>query len=366
MNRILFIVSVVCLFSCKGKPELNEDVNTKIFCAYLDGETASPVKLSDFIDSVSFLPIVSDRDILIADIADVRCFKGHFYIWDSKSESIVEVDGLGNIVQVLSKQGRAPGEYLNITAFDVNPSNGDIHIYDGGSRQILIYDCSGNFLRKVAVSDVIRDFSVFSNEEYVFYTPDYMKGNRRGLWRVDRQGNFKEQLVSIDENFRYGGIYPKYLRRIDDETVCLMGGEDYDRIYHLTKDAVTVPYKLDIDRKISEELKRRNESERSEKYAGVCYTKNDYMETDNLMMLAVTDMRKRLLLLYNKRNGKIGYVRKQEDLIEDINAYTLPRYGNNGVMVGVLEVGFILSFKALQEEFPFITTDSNPVLVVYH
>ena len=90
------------------------------------------------------------------------------------------------------------------------------------------------------------------------------------------------------------------------------------------------------------------------------------METDNLMMLAVTDMRKRLLLLYNKRNGKTGYIRKQEDLIEDINAYTLPRYGNNGVMVGVLNVGFILSFKALQDEFPFITTDSNPVLVVYH
>lgn len=365
MYKAILILSVVLLFSCKGKREFKEDANTKVFQAYLDEETASPARLSDFIDSVSFIPIASDSCLLIADIADVRYFKEHFYILDSKLKSIIEVDGRGNIIHMLSRQGRAPGEYVNIYAFDLNPSNGEIHIYDDGSRQILIYDRLGTFLRKVAVQDIIRDFAVFSNGEYVFYTPDYIKGNRRGLWRVDQQGKFKEQLVSIDENFRYGGIYPKYFHRLNNDVVSLMGGEDHDRIYHITSDGVTVPYKLDIDRTISEELKSGRNTGSYEKYAGVCYTKNDYMETDKLLMLAVTDMKKRLMLLYNKKENKVGYIRRQEDLIEDINAYRMPRYGNNGVMIGVLDVGFILSFKVLQERFPFITTDSNPVLVVY-
>lgn len=364
MFKVIFFISVVFLISCKGRQKLHEDQNTKVIQAYLDGETTSPVKLSKFFDSVSFIPIVSDSNVLVVHIADVRYYKGHFYIWDSRQGSIVEVDERGNIVHVLCKQGRAPGEYARIGAFDINPSNGEVHIYDEDSRQLLIYDHSGIFLRKVVLQDIIRDFAVFSNNEYIFYTPDFMKGNRRGLWRTDRQGNFTEQLVSIDENFRYGGIYPKYLRRMNDDVVTLMGGEDHDRIYHITEDAITVPYKLDIDRTISEELIQGKNSEKLEKYAGVCYTKNNYMETDGFFMITVSDLRKRVMVFYDKKNQKLAYARKQEDIIEDIDVYTMPQFGNNGVMIGVLEVGFVLSFKELHERFPFITADSNPVLVV--
>lgn len=364
MYKIIFFLAVVFIFSCKGKQEIQEDKNTKIIQAYLDGETSSPIKLSEFFDSVSFVPIVSDSNILIVNIADVRYFKGHFYIWDSKQGSIVEVDKGGNIVHVFCKQGRAPGEYVQMGGFDINPSNGDIHIYDMELQQILVYDRSGTFLRKVVLQDIIRDFAVFSNDEYILYTPDFMKGNRRGLWRIDRQGNFKEQLVSIDEHFRYGGIYPKYLRRMNDDVITLMGGEDHDRIYHITKDGITVPYKLDIDRTISEELIQGQNTEKSEKYAGVCYTKNNYMETDDFLMLSITDFRKQIMVFYNKKNQKLAYVRKQEELIEDIDIYTMPQLGNSGAMIGVLEVGSILSYKVLHEKFPFITSDSNPILVV--
>ena len=363
MNKIILIILVIFFYSCKEKQELKEDVNTKVFYAYLDGETASPSKLSDFWNSISFIPIASDSNTLIANIADVRYFDGNFYILDSKTVSIIKVDQNGKIVSVLSKRGRAPGEYLNIDIFDINPSNGEINVYDLASKQIIIYDNSGNFKRNVLVQDIIRDFAVFLNGEYIFYTPDFMKGNRRGLWRVDSLGNFKEQLVYIDEDFRYGGIYPKYLHRINDDVVGLMGGEDYDRVYHIKEDSITVPYKLNIDRKIPEELKSSDIVD-YERHAGLCYTKNNYLETDKLLMLTVTDMKKRLLLLYDKVSQEVSYVRKEKDLIEDIDVYTMPKFGNNGVMIGVLDVGFILNFKELREKFPYITTDSNPVLVV--
>lgn len=366
MNKIILIISIVFLFSCMGKQELKEDTNTKILNAYLDGETSSPSKLSDFFDSVSFVPIASNSNTLIADVTDVRFYKGHFYILDAKTVAIIEVNQNGDIVNVLSKRGRAPGEYLGISTFDINPSNGNIHIYDWASKRILIYNNLGTFLRNIPVQDVIRDFAVFANEEYVFYTPDFMKGNRRGLWRVDSLGNFKEQLINIDENFRYGGIYPKYLHRINDEIVGLMGGEDYDRIYHISKDSISIPFKLDIDRKISEELKKSVEPVNSQKYVGLCYTKNNYLETDKLLILTVTDMKKRVMLFYDKVNKKLTHVRQQEELIEDLDIYTMPQFGNNGMMVGVLEVGFILNFDVLKEKFPSVMTDSNPVLVVVY
>ena len=366
MHKIVLIILVTFLFSCMGKQELKEDRNTKILDAHLDGETSSPSKLSDFFDSISFIPIASDSNILIADVADIRFYKEHFYILDSKSVTIIKVNQKGEIVNILSKRGRAPGEYLGINTFDINPSNGDIHIYDWTSKRILIYNNSGIFLRNLPVQDVIRDFAVFANGEYVFYTPDFMKGNRRGLWRVDSEGHFKEQLVSIDENFRYGGIYPKYLHRINDEVVGLMGGEDYDRIYHIEADSISIPFKLDIDRKISKELKENVEPVNSQKYAGLCYTKNNYIETDKLLLLTITDMKKRLMLFYDKVNDKLTHVRKQEDLIEDLDIYTMPYFGNNGLTIGVLDVGYVLNFKALKEKFPFITTDSNPILVVVH
>lgn len=364
MNKIVLIISLSFLISCLGKQELKENSNTKILNAHLDGETSSPSRLSDFFDSLSFIPIASDSNTLIADVTDVRFYKEHFYILDSKTFSIIKVDQKGNIKNVLSKRGRAPGEYLGINIFDINPLNGDIHIYDWETKRILIYNNSGTFLRNVPVQDVIRDFAVFANGEYIFYTPDFMKGNRRGLWRVDDQGNFKEQLISIDENFRYGGIYPKYLHRINDDVIGLMGGEDYDRIYHIRTDSISIPFKLDVDRKISKELKESVEPISSEKYAGLCYTKNNYIETDKLLLLTITDMKKRIMLFYDKVNHKLSQVRKQEDLIEDLDIYTMPYFGNNGLMIGVLNVGFVLNFKALKEKFPFITADSNPILVV--
>lgn len=321
--------------------------------------------MSDFLDSLFYIPITPDSNIVIVNISDIRFFKGHFYILDSKTVSIIEIDNSGNIIKTLSKRGRAPGEYLDIDAFDINPSNGEINIYDWTSRQILIYDNSGYFLRKISMQDVIRDFAVFSNGEYIFYAPNFMKGKRRGLWRVDRMGNFKEQLISIDEKFRYGGIYPKYLYRINDEVVGLMGGEDYDRIYHITEDSITIPYKLNIDRKILDELKCKDFVD-FQKYKGLCYSKNSYWETDRILSLTVTDMEKRVMLFYDKITQQLTYIRKSEDLIEDMNVYTMLKFGNSGIMIGVLNVGYILNNSVLQEKFPYINIDSNPLLVVVY
>lgn len=110
-------------------------------------------------------------------------------------------------------------------------------------------------------------------------------------------------MVTIDDEFLYGGLYPKYFRRIDDATVGLMGTEDFDRVYHITANSMSVKYKIKTDRVIPKDLQSEAVLDFN-KHKGLIYTKNDYVETESLMSLTVTDMEKFVIIFYNKNTKK--------------------------------------------------------------
>lgn len=363
IKRFLFFALLFCI-ACDSKKELAEDLNTVVFDISFDmGERSSPMSLSDIIDSVSYISIQSE--IAIGEIGDVRYVNNLYYIQDLQLMALYIVDETGRVIGSISDRGRAPNEYVTFQGFDVNPTNGEVSLYDSSAKRIQVYSSNGAFLRSIPLNDIVRDFAVLNNSEYVFYTPDFMKTNRRGLWRADEKGVFKEQLVTIDDDFLYGGLYPKYLRRIDDVTVGLMGGEDYDRIYHITADTLIVKYKMNMNITIPKELSSRPILNFNN-YKGMIYTKNDYFETEHLMMLTVTDMERKVSLFYNKLNNTSRQIKQQEDLIEDVDIYGGFLSCSNHTLIGVLYPGVVLSYPSIKERFPGVTEDSNPILVISH
>lgn len=361
--QIFFVLSLFA--ACSGTKDVKEDADTIILEAgFEEGGKTPPLALSEVFDSVTYLPIRSD-DVLIGMIGDIRYHNHRYYILDSQQNMLYVMDETGHILNSISQKGPGPTEYITLQGFDVNPSNEEISLYDNSSKRIQVYSKEGTYLRSIQIDDIIRDFAVLDNGEYLFYTPDFMKGNRRGLWRADKEGEFKEQLVTIDDKFLYGGLYPKYFRRIDDATVGLMGTEDFDRIYHITANSMSVKYKIKTDRVISKDLLSEPVLDFN-KHKGVIYTKNDYLETESLMTLTVTDMENSVLLFYNKNTKKFWPIRKQEDLIEDIYFSIKPQFCGNEILIGVLYSEYILTYRSLQQQFPDITSDSNPVLAISH
>lgn len=361
---LLFFILFVFITFC-GKIGIEENQNTIVLeVGFEGGSKTSPLTMSEVVDSVTYLPIRSDN-VLIGMIGDIRYHNHRYYILDSQQNFLYVMDETGHILNSISQKGPGPTEYITLQGFDVNPSNEEISLYDNSSKRIQVYSKEGTYLRSIVVDDVIRDFAVLDNGEYLFYTPDFMKGNRRGLWRTDKEGEFKEQLVTIDDKFLYGGLYPKYFRRIDDTTVGLMGTEDFDRIYHITANSMLVKYKIKTDRVIPKDLQTEPVLDFN-KHKGVIYTKNDYVETESLMSLTVTDMKKNILVFYDKNTGKCWRVTGEGDFVDDMDMYVKYQFCGNNSFIGVLYPGFILAFTGLQKQFPDITSDSNPVLVLSH
>lgn len=360
------ILSLALLFfiACDGKKEVVEDLNTVILDTSFDiGDRQSPMSLSEIIDSVSYIPIQSE--IIIGNIGDVRYYNHRYYIHDTRLMALYIIDETGHIINSISDRGRARNEYITFQSFDVNPTNGEINLYDSSVKRIQVYSNDCTFLRSIPVNDVVRDFAVLNNNEYLFYTPDFMETNRRGLWRVNEKGKFKEQLVSIDDDFLYGGLYPKYFRRIDNTTIGLMGGEDFNRVSHITTDTIIVKYKVNMDIAIPKELLSRPILNFNN-YKGIVYTKNDYFETENLMALTVTDMERQILMFYNKQNNTLHQIKRQEDFIDDMDTYGKFQSCDNNKMIGVLYPEVVLAYPSVKKRFPNITTESNPVLVISH
>lgn len=59
-------------------------------------------------------------------------------------------------------------------------------------------------------------------------------------------------------------------------------------------------------------------------------------------------------------------VKGEKDLIDDMDLYVKYQFCGNNAFIGVLYSDFILAFTGLQKQFPDITSDSNPVLVISH
>lgn len=364
-NLILFncLVLLSLFTSCKhneGPFPINNAITFNIDLENKESEN-EPLRTSEIVDSVSFVPINASKGI-IGQVVGLKMINGLYYISDRETNSIFIVSSKGKVIGKISKQGKSREEYLNIAFFDVNCNNNEISIYDGGKRVINVYDKKGTFLRLVKLEDVIRDFAVLKNGDYLFYTPDYMK-NRRGVWQTDSNGIFKKQLVTIEDEFKYGGLYPNYFRRINNDTIALMGGEDHNFIYHFAVDTMFVSYKINVKQKIPEELLHRSVLDPNN-YKGLIYTKYDFQETSRIMCFAVSDLLIRQICFYDKKRKKTWLIKKNKDIIQDKMICLLPTYCYEDKMIGILYPNDILRTPELKKKLPQITLDSNPVLMI--
>ena len=334
MKYDILLLSLFFLISCKGgKTSVSgTDPVPSWEVSFRKNSHGQPLRLSEVFDTVYSIPLQGDS-LPVGRVKGLVFQHERFYLWHSNTLSVY--DSQGRFVSRIGRVGRAADEYYMLGGFDVNPLNGEISVYDLSSRKIKRYAPNGKWLTSISIPDIIRDFAVLDNGDYIFYTPDFMKGNRRGLWQTDSSAVFKRQWVEIRDDFLYGGLYPKYLQRIDSKTVGLMGGEDKDEIYHISSDTVRTVWHLDVDIKIPKSLQSRPIIH-FENYPGKIYTKNNYLETKDLVFLTVSDLKKPQLLFFHKSDGVLWTVDDEKDLIADMPLTTLA-YACEDAMMGVME-----------------------------
>ena len=360
MKLILYlsVLLFLSLSSCQQSETGEEGLCIKVKF----GESLNtPFKMSQFVDSVCCVQV--DSTYVIGHINEMKMADGCFYLCDKHEGVLYKVDKEGKVLLRLANRGRAKREYYNISDVDVNQCNGDIHVWDAVSRRFIVYSNDGTFIKDIPNNDIVRDFAVTNNGDYLIYTPDYNGHARRGLWLMDSSGAVKKQLVDIDEDFKYGGLYPSYLISLGNNRFGLMGGEDHDYIYEINNDSVVVRYHLDFGCSIPKELAKRALLN-FENYKGRIYTKNNYFENKRWLLFYSSNMQQASMSIYDKYENRLYQISKPEDLIQDIALYGRALYMNDSMYVCIIEPNDLSDKEELKRLPIEIGGNTNPLLVI--
>ena len=94
------------------------------------------------------------------------------------------------------------------------------------------------------------------------------------------------------------------------------------------------------------------------------YAVTEYLETKKWIVVSATDLKERHAIFYNKENNSQHYVSSPDDVIDDMPPTGVIMATTKDTFVGVLSVGYILSYQKTREMFPSINEDSNPVISI--
>lgn len=363
---ILTMISILTFTSCSSV-ETNED---KLSYDIIDAPINQELKTD--LPSISNLYVAKDTIILnsesaesqLGNIQDIKQFEDTLFIQSDNAIYLFQTDG--SFIRKINRKGRGHGEYLNITHFDIG--NERIHVLDIDLKRILVYNFEGTFIRQVQLKDIVFDFAVLDNGDYLFYNPELYEGDlKRGIWQSDSLYTTCKELVTIDKSFLHTFILPRWFVHINSGTVGLMGAEDTDLIYAINKDSVKVSAKVTTD--IVMKKKIRNKRTPYVTHNGHEYAKVSYYETNSLIAFAVNNMfNSKVEIIYDKI-GKKTYRIYQSDVKRISNEDQLIpiiHSAYNGICYSVLHAPQLVSMQS-NEGLPWegITMDSNPVILTY-
>jgi hypothetical protein len=145
IKELLFFSAIIVVANSCSISDKNSDIET---IPFNDLKVLSYDDMrEDLFGNMKFTVLKAESiDYMFAE-ADKIVYKNNtFYIYDwvnRMDSKVIAFDKQGNPVLSLHKRGRGPGEYLQITDFDVDDSNG-IWIVDGQDDVLLHYssDCS--------------------------------------------------------------------------------------------------------------------------------------------------------------------------------------------------------------------------------
>lgn len=195
MKRTLVVLlGLLILVSC-GNTKGESAVDRVIEC----NESAIRPDLPEYVKEVTFLPLGSSEGVLFGSVDKVAFHNDLIYIADYTSKKIVAYDMNGTLRFVIDRQGRGPGEYLEIKSFSVDSDN--LYVLDNSGKKLLVYDSlTGEYKTDKMMPVIAWDVEALSNGGLIFAfveaggklskeQPEYR------LFVTDNDLNIKRQLL---------------------------------------------------------------------------------------------------------------------------------------------------------------------------
>ncbi|NLB79627.1 MAG: 6-bladed beta-propeller, partial [Clostridiaceae bacterium] len=311
----LTVVAVCLLHGCNGKVEKG---TTGVIPIKLDlKKEMRSIHDIDLIKDVEVINLDCD-EVLIGEIDKVIKFDSIIYLMDKKQNRSIYLFNLnGDFIQVISKYGNGPEEYMQLTDMFINAEDSTLNIVSRIDNKLFKYDLRGENL--VAIEKIPKSFTslIKIDKGYVGYMNNWSQDPKEpyNVWSMNNKMELTGHYFEIDKAWGSRGIDSDVFSNYRNNYYCIMP-MDYN-IYSITTEDLEVKYSFDLGSfqwpNVSESEIQDNDKRRElvNKYVHRFY---NFQETENHLIVQFLYKNQYLLGTYNKI--------KEETNIVELSAYT--------------------------------------------
>ena len=148
----------ILVSSCHN-PNQRETINFNI-----ERLTSRTYNFSDIFTHNKVIILEETENSLLSSIIHLKEFNNEFFISDNRHNTIFRFTDSGKFINIIGKQGKGPGELLNMINFQVN-ENGLIAM---DVNKFVLYGHDGTFLKEFFKPTISFDFT-YKDDKYLIY-----------------------------------------------------------------------------------------------------------------------------------------------------------------------------------------------------
>ena len=354
------------LHSCKSDAARTDDFGGIILDAPLHGgEPVDKPRRADVVESIDTIQLLgSVQETFIDHVNDIRMTDDLIFVLSSAVINIFDHDG--NHVRLIQRKGRGHGEYDTPTAIDIDEEHRLLYVLDQMSQKILIYDFEGQFVRRIQLDFWgVYDFAILPNGHLLLLNLMDNRAPNRGLYEADENGQPLRQLYAVAPEYNHIIYGSKFLTHISDSEIGCLGLEDNDLIYHYQNDSLVPIYKVKTDIVMPDYVLQGQRPLPPDEG----YSKIQYWETPRFLGLTLVSEELFTMVMYDHKNGQqTNYYR--DELINnptpDLDFAPSFSHCYKNKLILSYDSEMALQFEELKKDFPTLTQDSNPVLLIFN
>ena len=253
---VLTMLNVFFLFGCTSYPEKNIKIETIDF-KKVSTKPFSLVETMGILSTPTQIPLHFSEDMYLKAIKIIKTYDKKFYVADTywRDANLIVFDSDGMPISTIGRRGRGPGEYFNITDFDID-SNGNIHLINGSTNHLLLYNADYKFIETIKLPFSVDLIKCLDNGNYLLALSSWNTGEYENdmLVITDKEFNVLESVAKydksvVDNNFRLSNssfveAFSKIFfqqANIDDQVYVMNRDGQINRVYHFDFGSQKVP-----------------------------------------------------------------------------------------------------------------------------
>ena len=338
------------------------------------------ISVDSIVEKIDYVKLGETGDVLIGKVTDLLITPDHIIVGDTRQAKAVFIfDRAGNSQAVISRLGRGPQEYMDLSTIFLTSDQQAIGIVDNSMKKLLYFDLQGNFIKKQDLPFSCNGIE-FLDDKTMMLVSNGWADTYPALESYPNKNDllfFTDTTLRIQSSaivnpfdvtkFHYAPVYKK---KFDDRIY--VGKAFGDTIYQVTSDEIFPRYWIDMTAIDGVANFGKDASNEKIDQARSTFAGNLYVESDDYAMFLLADKQRKVCpILFNKSTKKsynIDFCSQTALGMEVLSA----EFSDKNQFISVIPAFQFLTFcpdvpgvELRNEIKEGLTDEDNPVLLFY-